>query len=428
MAGVNVACIASGIVVQPSDAGISQVDLGRALALHRTKPINEADPFSIEDLERPEPLHDAVRAAGPLVWLTRYSAWASADYTFVYGALNDWQAWSSAAGVGVADGRKVAGWRSPSIILEVDPPDHTRTRSVLTKILSPPALRAMRETFLARAVELVGRLVDVRKFDAAVEIAQGYPLRVFPDALGLEEFGRDNLLPIGDLNFNGFGPRNDLFDAAFAKAAPLLPWLAEKCGRDHLRPGSFGAQIYEAADRGELNAGEAPLLMRTFLLAGIDTTVGGLGNTLHALATHPIAWTKLAASPELARAAFDEGLRYDSPVQNFFRLATRDVEVGSVLVRQDEKVLLMLGGANRDPAKWERANVYDIERRPMGIVAFGSGIHTCVGQMVARLEAECVLGELARRVSTIRLTAPPVRKLNNTLRSFGSLPVEIVPK
>jgi 4-methoxybenzoate monooxygenase (O-demethylating) len=398
------------------------------LALDCTKPIHEADPFSIEDLERPEAMHDAVRATGSLVWLTRYSVWASAEYAFVQAALSDWRAWSSAAGVGVADVRKAPGWRSPSIILEVDPPDHTRTRSVLTKILSPPALRAMREMFMTHAVELVGRLVDIRTFDAAVEIAQGYPLRVFPDALGLDEAGRENLLPIGDLNFNGFGPRNELFEAAFAKAAPLLPWLAEKCRRDHLRPGSFGAQIYEAADRGELNAGEAALLMRTFLLAGIDTTVGGLGNTLHALATHANEWVKLASNPELARAAFDEGLRYDSPVQNFFRTATRDVEVGSVFVRKDEKVLLMLGGANRDPTKWARADAFDIERRPMGIVAFGSGIHTCVGQMVARLEAECVLGELARRVATIKLTGAPVRKPNNTLRSFESLPMEIVPK
>ncbi len=391
-------------------------------------PIHLADPFSPEGLEHPEPLQDAIRQTGPAVWLSRYNVWATSRYAEVHAALNDWQAWSSAAGAGIADLRREPGWRTPSIILEVDPPDHTRTRSVLIRILSPAALRGLRETFEARARELVDRLLDLRRFDAAVEVAQGYPLRVFPDALGLGEEERENLLPIGDLNFNGFGPRNALFEASFEKAKPLLPWLAQKCDRSQLRPGSFGAQIYDAADRGELLEGEAPLLMRTFLLAGIDTTVGGLGNALNALATHPAQWARLAANPELARPAFDEALRYDSPVQNFFRLATRDVEIGPVVVRKDEKILLMLGGANRDPAKWERAETFDIERRPMGLVAFGSGIHTCVGQMVARLEADCVLSEMGRRIVRLEPTATPQRKLNNSLRSFASIPVEVTPR
>ena len=390
--------------------------------------IHLADPYSPEALDNPEPLQDAVRETGPVVWLSKYSVWAMARHAEVHGAINDWPAWSSASGVGITNLRREAGWRSPSIILEVDPPDHTRTRSVLIRIMSPVAMRKLRDEFAIRAEELVDRLLDLRRFDAATEIAQAYPLRVFPDALGLDANERENLLPIGDLNFNGFGPRNELFEASFRKAAPLLPWLAEKCGRDHLRPGSFGAQIYEAADRGELNEGEAPLLMRTFLLAGIDTTVGGLGNAIHALVTHPAEWAKLAANPEMARPAFEEALRFDSPVQNFFRLATRDVEVATVTIAKDDKVLLMLGGANRDPGKWERADVFDIERRPMGHVAFGSGLHTCVGQMVARLEADCVLSEMGRRIRTMCLTGKPERKLNNSLRSFAALPVEVIPK
>lgn len=402
--------------------------IGLREAIILLAPIHLADPFAEAELSDPAQLHASVRATGPIVWLSKYSIWASSSYDTVHAALNDWQTWSSAAGAGLTNLKRVTGWRSPSVILEVDPPDHTRTRAVLLKILSPVAMRALRETFLAAAVELVDGLLDKRSFDAAIDVAQAYPLAVFPDALGLSQDGRENLVPIGDLNFNGFGPRNELFEKSFAAAAPLLPWLARMCARDHLRPASFGAQIYEASDRGELADGEAELLMRTFLLAGTDTTVGGIGNTLHALATHPAQWAKLAANTELARPAFDEGLRFDSPVQNFFRLATREVEIGSALVHTNEKILLMLGGANRDPAKWERADEYDIERRPLGIVAFGSGIHTCVGQMVARLEAECVIGEMARRIKTLRLAGPPVRKLNNSLRSFASLPVEIEPK
>ncbi len=391
-------------------------------------PVHELDPFSDETLTAPEAVQDAIRQTGPVVWLSRYGVWAMAGHGEVHAALNDWQTYSSASGAGLPNLKREKGWRSPSIILEVDPPDHTKTRLVLSRIMSPAALRTIRDAFQAEAEALVGRLIDMRRFDAATEIAQAYPLRVFPDALGLDGDGRENLLPIGDLNFNGFGPQNARFEASLAKAKPLLPWLAAKCGRGHLRAGSFGAQIYEAADRGDLTEDEAGLLMRTFLLAGIDTTVGGLGNAVHCLATHPGEWAKLTEGPALSRSAFEEALRFDSPVQIFFRTATRDTEVGTVLIHKDEKVLLMLGGANRDPARWERPGVFDIERKAAGHVAFGYGIHGCVGQMVARLEGELVLGEMAKRIRTLNLDGEPRRNLNNTLRSFASLPVVIEPK
>jgi cytochrome P450 len=167
--------------------------------------------------------------------------------------------------------------------------------------------------------------------------------------------------------------------------------------------------------------------VRSFLTAGVDTTLHGLGNALWCLAGHPAQYAALRADPGLARAAFEEVLRFEAPVQTFFRTTTRDVELAGVPVPAGEKILLLLGAANRDPRRWPDAGTFDICRRATGHVGFGFGIHACVGMAMARLEGEAVLVALARRASAIVLAGRPRRMLNNTLRGLESLPLRLVP-
>jgi 4-methoxybenzoate monooxygenase (O-demethylating) len=129
----------------------------------------------------------------------------------------------------------------------------------------------------------------------------------------------------------------------------------------------------------------------------------------------------------LIRLAFEEVLRFEAPVQTFFRTTTRDVNVGGVRLGEGEKVLLFFGAANRDPRRWERPDEFDVKRRATGHMTFGTGIHGCVGQAVARLEAEAVLNAFAKRVARFEMTAEPKRRLNNTLRGFDTLPLRVVP-
>ena len=240
-----------------------------------SRPVSTIDPFSHEFLRDPYPHHEALREAGPVVWLEKYGIWTMARHQEVRDALTDWQTYCSSAGVGLSDFRKEPPWRPPSIILEADPPLHTRTRAVLTRILSPAAIKILRETFDREAELLIGRLVDAREFDGIADLAEAYPLKVFPDAVGLSEDGRENLLPYGSMVFNSFGPRNDLFDKATANAGPVRDWIMSKCSRAALAPGRLGMQIFDAVDAGELAEDEAGMLVRSFLSAGIDTTVYG---------------------------------------------------------------------------------------------------------------------------------------------------------
>src|ERR1700748_1308836 len=174
-----------------------------------SRPVIGIDPFSHAFLTDPYPHHQAMREAGPVVWLAHYGIWGMARHEQVRDALTDWQTYCSGAGVGLSDFRKEPPWRPPSIILEVDPPLHTRTRTVLTRILSPMAIKVLRETFDREAEALIERLVGKREFDGIADLAEAYPLKVFPDAVGISDEGREHLLPYGSMVFNGFGPRND---------------------------------------------------------------------------------------------------------------------------------------------------------------------------------------------------------------------------
>lgn len=385
------------------------------------------DPYSAEHLTDPYPMHQALREAGPVVRLTPYPTLvACARHEQVHAVLNDHENFISGAGVGLTNFNQETPFRPKSLILEADPPLHTRTRAVLSRILSPKTVTQIRATFAAGADQLVERCVAQGTIDGIHDLAQPYPLKVFPDAVGVEEGGRENLLLYGDMIFNSMGPRNELLAKSAARVGPVTDWIMTHCQREHLRPGGFGDQIYQAADAGEIGAEQAPLLVRSFLSAGVDTTINGLGNALFALAHHPAEYARLHADPTLARPAFEEALRWESTAQTFFRTAVRDTRIAGLPVDENSKVLCFLAAANRDPRKWPDPDRYDIARRPAGHMAFGSGIHGCVGQAIARLEGEVVLTALARRVKAIEIAGPHTRRLNNTLRALDTLPLRLV--
>jgi 4-methoxybenzoate monooxygenase (O-demethylating) len=391
-------------------------------------PVSDADPFSHDVLEDPLPLHEQLREAGPVVYLSRYDTYAFARYEEVRSALVDWQDFSSAAGVGLSNFRHEEPWRPPSLLLEADPPHHDAPRRVLAKVLGPRALRRLADRWHADAADLVDAvLAGGTTFDAVAALTGVFPLRVFPDAVGIPDEGRENLLPYGDHAFNAFGPANDLVAKGAPRVAELSAWVAAQCRREVLTDDGFGAAIWAASDRGDITPAMAPLVVRSLLTAGVDTTVHGLSAVLYAFATHPDQWARLRAEPGLARVAFDEAVRWESPVQTFFRTATADVRVGDVVVPDGRKILMFLAAANRDPRRWADPDRFDLSRDPSGHVGFGFGLHQCVGQHVARLEAEALLTALAARVETLELAGPTVRHHNNTLRAWESLPLRVRP-
>jgi len=388
-------------------------------------PSLDVDPYAPDVLRDPYPLHERLREAGPVVHLARYGVWAVARYEQVRATLNRWEEFCSSAGAGLANFRKERPWRTPSLLLENDPPPHAHYRGVVTAALSRQALKELRPHFEAAAERLVDELVARETFDAATDLAREFPLRVFPDAVGIDDAGREHLLLYGDMAFNAFGPRNELLQDAMSKAEPVIAYIGGKCRKDALRPHGLGSRIYEAADAGKVSEADAALLVRSLLTAGVDTTVSALSAAILLLAQHPEQWQQLRENPQLARSAFEEAIRLESPVQTFFRTTTDEALIENVRIPAGEKVLMFLGSANRDPRRWAEADQFDITRNTTGHVGFGAGIHACVGQLIARLEGEIILTLLATRVRSLQLTAPPKAHLNNTLRGWSSIPVSV---
>jgi cytochrome P450 len=389
-------------------------------------PSIDVDPFSEAYTSDPYPAHERLRRAGPIVWLPKWRVWAVARYDQVRAILNDPATFGSGAGVGLANFRVEKPWRSPSLLLETDPPDHTVNRAIITKVLSPVALRRLRERFDSEADLFVDRLAGAGPFDAILDLAEAFPLKVFADAVGIAEEGRENLVAYGSMVFNTMGPRNDNYICAMAHADRVTAWISHACKRENLAPGGLGRDIYKAVDEGLVTAHDAGLIVRSFLSAGIDTTANGIANALVCFADNPEQWEQVREDPLLSRAAFEEVMRFESPFQTFFRTAYRDTDFAGVRIRANDKILVSIGAANRDPAKWEDPDRFDIGRKTLGHVGFGVGIHACVGQMIARMEVESLFTALATKVRRIQIVGRPIRLRHNTLRGFQSLSAEFL--
>lgn len=388
-------------------------------------PVTDFDPFSDAMLAEPFAAYEELRQLAPVVKLARHDCYAVLDYEPLNAVLNDWEHYSSAAGVGLNNYLRNKPWRPKSIILEVDPPAHDVTRRVLNRVLSRPAMEKMRRTFAVEAADLVADLVARGEFDGVRDLAEVYPLKVFPDAVGLNASGRENLLAYGTLAFNATCPSNHLFEASLQGSEQVIAWIMSQCERQALTPDGLGAQVFAAVERGEVSEAEAGMLVRSLLSAGVDTTINGLGNALYCFARFPDQWQLLRQRPELARSAIDEILRFEGAVMNFFRTTTQDVTLAGYHIPKHEKVLALFSAGSRDPKRWPDADRFDITRDTKGHLGFGAGVHMCVGQMVARLEVELILSELAQRVTTLEMTGPPVRRLNNALRGLASLPLRV---
>lgn len=390
-------------------------------------PHSDLDPYDADVLRYPYDAYAELRRLGPVVRLTKYDALCMARHKEVHEALRDWESFSSGAGVGLDDLRKGNRFRPKSLLLEVDPPVHTKTRTVMNRVLSAVALRQMRAQFAAVADSMVDALVARGRFDGVTDLATPFVLKVFPDAVGLAPEGREHLLPWGDMAFNSFGPNNDRFRQSAENAEAVKAYIFHSSKRGSLVSDGFGRTIFSMVDEGRIEEDEGEVLVRSMLTAGLDTTVTGLSASLFAFSRHPDQWTKLRENPALVRPAFDEVVRWAGPVQTFFRTTTRDLDFAGTRFPVDAKVLLVMAAANRDEAAFPDPDRFDITRDARAHVGFGHGIHKCVGQMVAKLEAEVMFEAMLKRIARFEPDGEVGFHLNNTVRAFSSIPLRVVP-
>ena len=384
-------------------------------------PHYDVDLFTDEVLRDPYPHLRTIRELGPVVWLDAHGVFAATRYAEVRAILDDHATFVSGQGVGLNDIVNTLGRRTT---LMSDGEEHRSQREIIGRPLTPRALADLRSDAQAIADALVERLIPQRRFDAVRDLAEVLPATWVPDLLGWPEAGRDHLLEWAAANFDGLGPLNDRAVAAGDGMAAMSAYAADLAA-SALPEHCFGARIQRAAERGEIDPSRCPMLFIDYLAPSLDTTISAIGNALWLFARHPDQWQLLRREPHRVKAALNEVLRLESPISCFTRVAARDVTIGGVDLAAGSRVMVSFASANRDDRRWEDPERFDITRESAGHLAFGHGAHACVGMGLARLEGAAVLTALVERVSAIELDGPPERKLNNLIRSFGSLPVAV---
>ena len=390
----------------------------------------DLDLFAEDYLTNPEATWAALRDLAPVVWINASEAaigrYVLARYEEVKVGQSDWRRFTTAAGAGIFDIRRPDNYRPPSVIVEVDPPRHTEVRKAVNKVIAPTTVRTWRERFESDAQAMVAPLLEAGRCDGVHDVAEAFVCKVFPDSMGLE-INAEQAVAVGDLNFNGIGPKNQRFEEAAKKVEPFLEWWHSSLAGETIKPGGFGELLFNMESAGEIEKGLASGLTRTFLRGGLDTTISSIGSALWLFALHPDQWQLLRAQPELLRGAFDEVLRLESPIQTNFRTITGATELAGLPLEADHKMQLLLGAANRDPRRFADPERFDIRRANAGMhVAFGTGIHACAGQLIARLEFDCIIKALASHVKRFELEAPPRHRINNALRTLADLPLRLV--
>jgi cytochrome P450 len=368
-----------------------------------TKPIPEyeLDIFTPECVINAREVDDALREFAPVVRLTDGTVMLG-RHEHVAAGLLDWKAFSSAS----------RPWHDPTsprpeILLTDDPPRHTQVRKVIADALSPRALERVKSIFEDRARELVARLREHETVDAVSDVSQAYVFQVLPDILGLPEEGREHMHGFSEMVWATMGPPGELFDQAMQHDySAVIQWLETQCERDALDPDGIGAEIYRAADRGQVTLAEAKLLLQTVLSAGADTTFITMANALRAWAEFPGEYARLRAEPKKVRAAFDESLRWDAPSRMAGRITTRDVPIDDYLIPAGTRCGLMFAAANRDPRFWDAPDEYRLDRDTKHSLGWGYGVHGCVGRTLATMEAQALLGEIVAQVESIALAGP----------------------
>ena len=395
----------------------------------KTAPYTDFDPFSAQSMRDPYPGYRGLLTGPnvPNVWYNRKRGiWIVAGYDDVRTALRDHEALSSA--------ESQARYRVHLATMNAtDPPDHTRLRKFVSRAFTPRAMTAWQAAINEVADELVDDMIARGRTEVVSDLAKPLPTRLIAMMLGIPQQDHARFLAWSDAIVAGsFAPLTRHGIALTARSGRataamrrnLDPLIKER--RRH--PGDDLISMMTGADGDDVLTDDEVFWSAAMLIgAGSETTTNLLSGLFLTLAQRPDLFAQLREHPDLIPAAIEEQLRFVSPIQGFYRTATRDYTIGANTIPAGARVLLLFAAANRDPRHFDDPDNFDLNRNPSDQLAFGGGIHYCLGTPLTRLEASRVFTQLLPRVDAIRL-GEDYRYLDNpTMRGLVHLPLELVP-
>jgi cytochrome P450 len=404
----------------------------QALLVEMLDPAVRADPY---------PVFTRIRELGPMVLpetgMVVFSGFADCDEVLRHPSSCSDGMKSSVVQRQIAEGITPQRTATPGFLF-LDPPDHTRLRTLAQQAFSPKAVRALEPEIRA----LVGELLDAvaargtgeqtpgAPFDVVSDLAYPLPVAVICRLLGVPLSDEPQFSRAAALLAQGLDPIMTLTGQASANADERLradEWMRDYLGhlvakrRAEPREDMISALIAAEQDGDQLTVDEIIATCDLLLIAGHETTVNLIANAVLAMMRAPAQWAALAGDPERANVVIEETLRYDPPVQLVMRIAGDEMVIGDLCIAKGDSILLLIAAANRDPAAFDRPDTFDPDREGLRHLSFSKGPHFCLGAPLARLEARIALTELARRFPHARLAAEPVYKPNVTLRGLASL-------
>ncbi|MEV4919484.1 cytochrome P450 [Streptomyces tirandamycinicus] len=314
-------------------------------------------------------------------------------------------------------------------LLDLEAPDHTRIRRLVTKAFTPRTVQALEPTVRRLAAGLVRALVKNGGGDLLAEVAEPLPVAVIAEMLGIPESDRGSLRPwsadiCGMFELN---PSEETAARAVRASVEFSAYLRELIAERRARPGGdLVSALISAHDEGETLSEQEMVSTCVLLLnAGHEATVNTTANGWWTLFRHPAELARLRADHSLLSTAVEELMRYDTPLQMFERWVLDDIEIGGTVVPRGSELALLFGSANRDPARFERPGELDLGRADNPHITFGAGVHYCLGAPLARVELAASFGELLRQAPTMRLVAEPEWKPGYVIRGLRELRVEL---
>ena len=385
------------------------------------------DPFGPGVLINPYPWYRWLRSEAPCHHVEAHDFWVISRYDDVDAALRNHAVFSSSEGVGFER-------RSFHDMISADPPEHTRLRRLVDRQFLPRAV-AQLETRVGGIIDaLLDPIIERGRVDLVEDLAAPLPLVVIAELLGIEperrsDFKRwsdDLLLAVGGGLDEATRTRTEA--SRHAMAEYIRAAAAERRTRPESSATDIIGTLVTASDHDALTTREVIAFCMLLLIAGNETTTNTVANGALAIMEHPDQWRFIMRDAGLIPSFVEESLRFDSPIQGFFRTTRADVEVAGATIPAGARVLLLFGSANRDDHHYPDADTFLTTRNPLDHLAFGKGIHFCLGAHLARLELTLLLRAILARVRRLLPDGEVVRVRNPIARGVHRLPVVVEPR
>jgi cytochrome P450 len=392
-------------------------------------PLDLTDPAVVAD---PYPSFARARAAAPVQWHDGLGLWLAFSHAEANAVLRDRRLGRIWADKEPAERFGSFNLIHRNAILEMEPPEHTRLRRLISSAFARGHVERLRPWVEQLARDLVDGLVErsagTEPVDVLTGMAEQLPVDVIAELLGVPDADRTLLRPWSNaiVKMYEYGRTTEIEDSAERAAAEFVAYLRTLAAERRRSPGEdLLSHLVSVRDSEGDRLTEDELVTTCILLlnAGHEATVNVSGNGLLALLEHPDQLHRLREDPGLLPTAIEELMRFDSPLQLFERTATEDVEIGGITVPAGQKIAALLGSANHDPAVFDSPEVLDVGRTDNPHISFGAGVHFCIGAPLARVELQASFGALLERTTRLELGRPARRRPEFVIRGLAELPV-----